>query len=1148
MMQLRRYLSLLAMGFWLLSTPAGAQQIASARVLVPSQGDQPKETLMPLNEVLQRLEQQFNVHFLYRLDVVLHKKNTSAVMNHELDLETQLDKVLKPHQLSYRKLSKNNYAIVEREAIELKRPTGFRETATPLRPIPHLLAMVTASVQPQARQVTGRVTDASGDGVPGVNIVERGTTNGTITDVEGRFTLTVEDNAVLVFSAVGYLQQEIEIGNRSVLDVTMEEDVKALEEVVVVGYGEQSRAKVTGAVSSVSAKELDALPVASPDAALQGRAAGVIVTNQGSPGTSPAVRIRGIGTVGNTSPLYVIDGMPAGGLNNINPNDIESVTVLKDAATAAIYGNRAANGVIMITTKKGSSGKPRVNVDSYIGTQKAWRQLDLLNVPQYIDYARDLQAESGDVPARIADDAAFANSPFANIQTDWQDAMFRNALIQDHNVSVSGGTENARYNVGGGYFQQEGIMLGTGFKRYSFRANSSYTLSKRFSAGQTLTLSYTDRQVEPFSGGRSQIEHIIKSVPYIPIYDPTRLGGFRATDRIDGSDPENPVLNAMLRKNNAMNYKMLGTAFVEVNIFNGFKYKFLLGLDFNLFSSNQYAPSFNAGDFSVSTQATLQEDRNIFFSPLISNQFTYNRSFGQHTIDALAVIEQQTYKTQNMQARGINSTSNDLQVINSATNPNATTGLYESVLQSYVGRVNYDYAGKYLFSASIRRDATSRFSPEYRVGYFPAVSAGYRISEEAFMDGVPFLSDLKLRGSYGEVGNQNIPDYRFQATLDPNFFVNFNGVGQSGSAVRALANKDIQWETTKMTNIGLDLGLLDNRITLTAEWFQNVNDNMLLEVPIPPSQGYDVAPIANVGSVRNRGVELTAGYNNTTGGLTWSVNGNISFINNELTTLGIGKSIFGPGFENDAVTYTEEGQPIQYFYGWVVDRLYQSQEEINADNALDGDASTPYQNSVTAPGDIRFKDLNSDGVINAEDRTNIGHYLPDFTYGLNATLNWRGFDLTLFLQGVSGNEILNTNRYDLEGMTRLFNAGTAVLDRWTPTNTDTDIPRAIATDPNRNSRVSTRFIEDGSYFRVKNLSIGYTIPAATLQSLGNGFISSLRVYLSSSNLLTFTKYTGYDPEVGKFNQDSGNTDLNYGVDYGQFPQARTFFGGIQIGF
>ncbi|SMP27681.1 TonB-linked outer membrane protein, SusC/RagA family [Algoriphagus winogradskyi] len=982
----------------------------------------------------------------------------------------------------------------------------------------------------QSRNVTGVIKSSSGETMPGVNILVKGTTTGTASDIDGNFSLTVpSDESILVFSFIGYTSKEVRVGNSSELNVVLEEDLSSLSEVVVVGYGTQERAKVTGAISSVGSEQIRALPVPSLASALQGRAAGVAVTNAGSPGTNPIVRIRGIGTVGNNDPLYVIDGMPAGGLNQINPADIESIEVLKDASTAAIYGSRGANGVILVTTKKGKIGKPLVSLDSYYGSQKAWKTLDLLNRDQYIAFGRELLGNAGaDAPAR------FDNlGEFANVDIDYQDEMFRTAPIQDHNLSVSGGTENVLYNFGIGYFSQEGIMLGTDFERVSLRSNTEFKVNKRVKIGQTLTVAYSNRNNEPFSGGRSQLEHIVKAVPYIPVRDATRLGGFRAPDRVDGSDPENPVLNATLRNDNSQDYKILGSAYVSVNILKGLDYKFLVGLDVGIGDNYQYTPSFNAGDFSIQNFATISKTKTNFVSPLFSNQLTYTKDIDKHHFDLLGVVERQTSTFTSLNGAGQNSLTNDVRELQGVENQTTTSSKTEYALISYVGRINYDYAQKYLISASIRRDGGSRFGPDNKWGTFPSLSVGWRLSEEGFMQGLNAVSDLKLRASYGETGNDRIGDYVYQATINSNLFYNFDDNLLTGSTISALANADLKWETTIMKNLGLDIGLFNDQFSLSLEVYENTTEGMILGVPIPPSLGYDGAPVANVGTVKNSGFEITAGYELRSGDFQLGIDGNMGFVTNELTSLGTGNTIFGPNFQGDAMTLTEEGQPIAYFYGWIADGIFQSGE------------STTQQPNASA-GDIKFRDINNDGVIDANDRTNLGHYLPDFTYGLNANASYKGFDFTMFLQGVSGNEIFNNLRYHTEGMTRLFGASTVVLDRWTPTNTDTDVPRAISGDPNRNARASSRFVEDGSYLRLKNISIGYSIPSAALQSWSKGTVSKVRVYVSAQNLFTITDYTGYDPEVAV--RTGINSSLGTGIDYGQFPAARTIMGGIQLAF
>ncbi|MCL6261171.1 TonB-dependent receptor [Aquiflexum sp. TKW24L] len=987
------------------------------------------------------------------------------------------------------------------------------------------------SAMAQSFVVKGTVKSADGtETMPGVNVLIKGTTQGTATDIDGNFSIEVPSaNSVLVFSFIGFKQQEVRVGNMTTLSINLESDMSNLSEVIVVGYGTQERAKVTGAISSVGSEAIRSLPVPNLASAIQGRAAGVQVTNAGAPGAEPIVRVRGIGTVGNNDPLYVIDGVPAGGLNQINPADIESIEVLKDASAAAIYGSRAANGVILVTTKKGVIGKPKVTFDSYYGTQQAWKQLDLLNRDQYIAFGRELLA-NGNQPAPQRFDIL---GDLANVETDWQGEMFRSAPIQDHNVAISGGTESVLYNVSMGYFAQEGIMKGTDFERISFRSNTDFKVNKYVKFGQTLTFAYSNRNNEPFTGGRSQLEHIVKQVPYIPVRDETRLGGFRSPDRVDGSDPENPVLNAELRTARQQDFKILGTAYIDVTPFEGFKYRFLAGIDIGIGTNDQYTPKFFAGDFNNQPFATIAQGRSTFVSPLFSNQFSYQKTINKHSFDLLGVIEQQTFRSTNLSGSGQNNLTNDVRVLQGVQNQVTSGSQTDYALISYIGRVNYDYDQKYLFSASVRRDGGSRFGPSNKWGTFPSVSVGWRLSQETFMQSLTAISDLKLRASYGETGNDRIGDYVYQGTINSNHFYNFAGSLQGASTISALANANLKWESTKMKNIGMDLGLFNDRFNLSFEYFDNTTEGMILGVPIPPSLGFDGAPVANVGTVKNNGVEFTLGYRKYTGDFQFSIDGNIGFVNNELVSLGSGNTIFGPGFNGDPMTFTEEGQPIAYFYGWIADGIFQTGE------------STAAQPNAR-PGDIKFRDINNDGVINASDRTNLGHYLPDFTYGLNFNGSYKNFDITMFLQGVQGNEIFNNLRFHTEGMTRLFNASTVVLDRWTPTNTNTNVPRAVSGDPNRNARASSRFVEDGSYMRVKNIILGYTIPAATLNSITNGYVSRIRVYLLTQNPLTFTKYTGYDPEIAV--RTGVNSSLGTGIDYGQFPAARTFIGGIQFTF
>lgn len=1006
--------------------------------------------------------------------------------------------------------------------------------------------------------VNGQVLDEAGKPMPGVNVLVKGTTTGTSTDTDGNYRITVPDgNAVLVFSFIGYFTQEITVGNQTVVNISLAPDIETLSEVVVVGYGTQTRASVTGAISSVSADEIAQQPVINVGQALQGRVSGVTVTNNGAPGSAPIVRIRGVGTINNASPLFVIDGFPTSDLNSFNPKDIASVEVLKDASAAAIYGSRASNGVILITTKSGSMNqKMTINVDSYYGVETPWRKkLDVLNTQQYIDFATELETNAdiyenetngtepdvvvgSGVPGRIQNGLdqpihSGTTQTYRQTNTDWQDAMFRSGRIQQHKAEIMGGSSTSRYFSSVGYFEQEGIMLGTGYKRGDLRLNTDHKISDRVTIGQNLYGAYDERLVEQQSGGRTQLQHMLRSAPYFPIYNPDVFGGFWGAQAADGSDPENPVRIAMMDKQNQQRLKVLGNVYADIKLFDFLTYRFKAGVDYVDYTQRSHLPAYNTGGYSNRAAAQINQNRQHFTSVLLTNQLTFDKVFGKHALNAIVVAEQQTNNFSQITGQGENGVSNDITEPVGLSSIGFGGNKTESALISYIGRVNYEFDGRYLIGASLRRDGSSRFAKDKRWGTFPAVSAGWRISEEPFFAGVNFISDLKLRGSYGVTGNNTSSDYGYISTITGNQIYWFGGQPVTGYTIRSMSDPNIMWETTHMTNVGLDVGVLDSRLNLSVEYFNNKTKNMIIALPVPLSFGYDGLPFANVGEIENKGLEIELGYEKATGDFTYSISGNISFIKNTVLSLGDeGTTIARGDWYGDNLTLTKVGEPVGFFNGYVVDGLFQ-----------EGDDMSMQPNA--RPGDIRFKDVNGDGVLDPSDKTNIGHYLPDFTYGVNFSANWKGFDASLFLQGVSGNEIYSIVKYDLEGMTRLFNAGTAVLNRWTPENTNTSVPRAVAGDPNQNARASDRFIEDGSYFRVKNLTIGYTI--ASPGNFTKNTINRLRVYTTMQNLLTLTKYEGgFDPEIG--NRNAGTNDLTSGIDYGQFPQARSIVVGLQLGF
>ncbi|MCB2378514.1 TonB-dependent receptor [Hymenobacter sp. BT635] len=1017
--------------------------------------------------------------------------------------------------------------------------------------------------------VSGRVTQANGEPLPGVTVLVKGTTIGTSTNSDGTFVLSVPENSTLVFSYVGYLRQEVAVtgSNSGNLAVTLADDLKALSEVVVVGYGTQERASVTGAVSSVSAREIATQPVADATQALQGRAAGVTVTsNGGSPGgaSGTSIRVRGITSAGNNNPLYVVDGfpLPEGGdnqLNAISPNDIETIDILKDASATAIYGVRAANGVVIITTKRGKAGVSTINFDAYRGFQQAARKLSLLNAQEYavINNENRIAANEKIVVDRLRDPAALGEG------TDWQDEIFRRAAIQNYSLSATGGSDKARFAVSGGYFQQDGTVIGSNFERFTLRANGDLSVNKMLKMGSSISLTHlNDRQIN--SGGGTEgsrnneygtIQQALRIPAIIPLFRPDGYY-YEPRGKEDNFVEENPVVAATLNNQKFVRNRALTTVFAELEPLKGLRFRTNVGADLIFDNFNSFRPSvpeLKIGDQTYITRygvAGASATSNYNTSYLIENTINYDHLFAnKHQVSVLLGQSAQIIDKQNVEAYRSGYLRNDLQTIVSGPENtlvrNGGTIEPRQKLLSYFGRLNYEFAGKYLFSTIMRYDGVSYFEPGKKLGFFPGVSAGWRISEEEFLKGNRMISNLKLRVGYGKVGNPNNAG-RFAYLFAINSRIQYpfgpNGTIQTGAAPTRLANYDLRWETNNQTNVGIDVGFLDNRFEATIDLYNRSSPNLIAPVPVSLVSGTYEAVNRNAASAYNRGIDFSFTSRNMQGAgksLSWSTTLNISAYKTELESLGVGQPYDGLSGLSGVIVRYDEGSAFGSFYGFVADGLFQTPEEVKAvnDNALaKSNGVTPfYQTGGTAPGDIRFKDLNGDGVINAKDRTFFGNPNPDFTYGMSNTLSWQGFDLNVFLQGSQGNDIYNQNRYILESALYGNSQGSKrVLGRWTGPGTSTDVPRAIAGDPNQNLRVSSYFMEDGSYMRVKTLTLGYTLPKAIMDRIA---AKQLRVYVSGQNLLTLTNYTGYDPEVGA-----------RGVDLGVYPQSRVFLAGVNIGF
>lgn len=926
-------------------------------------------------------------------------------------------------------------------------------------------------------------------------------------------------------SSINFLQQEEK-------DSIKEQKI---EEIVMIGYGKQKRNDVTGAVSVIKADDITKLPTTSPEQALQGQAAGVTVVNGGSPGSAPAVRIRGVGTLGDNSPWYVVDGILTKDISDLNPSDIESFSVLKDAATAAAYGSVGANGIIVVTTKKGRKGRTQFNFDTYYGTQFIPKKLDLLNASQYVAYATEMNENAGvAVPTRLTD-ATYAD--YITNNTDWQDAIFRTAPIENYSFGASGGGENSTFRLSAGYQKQDGIIINSDFEKFTFRANGEIKKGK-FTIGENFALAFTNQSQMINANSITPIEYAIKMAPYLPIYNSSHLGGFQGPEQIDGQDARNPVRALTLEtiKNNGIN--ALGNIYGSYEILNGLTYKAVLGINYNDNKVNDISNPYYDSDqqYQDAKQVTKLNTTEKWVT--FTNSLNYVKQLGGHSFDILALAEKTKRDLDIISATG--STEYDINELPSTSLAYSYSYPYAKI--GYLGRLNYEYMGKYLLTLSIRRDGSSRFGNNYKWGNFPAVSAGWVLSKENFFN-TGFMNYAKIRGSWGKTGNDNAADFAFASVLYPNYYYGDNVIGL---AATSLANPNLKWEETTSTNVGIDLAFLSNALTFTAEYYENKSDDLLIQVPAAASVGVPSSTWTNVGGMKTNGFEFDLGYRNYKKDFRWSANFNLSTTKNKVTKLasnvtdlytGAKPNIFGGG----TISRVTVGEALWHYYGWVTDGIFQSQDEIDSHATQSG----------AEIGDIRFKDLNGDGIIDNNDRTVLGDFFPDITYGLSFNCEYKNFDFGFLISGVSGNEIYNANGFYLYGADRIFNASTEVLNRWTTSNPSSTQPRAVTGDPNGNTRVSDRYVEDGSYMRLKNLSLGYSFSNSMLETISNGVLSKFRIYVSAQNIFTITDYSGYDPELAPASgaiSTTGDTNSEMGIDRGQYPQPKSFIFGLQVTF
>jgi TonB-linked SusC/RagA family outer membrane protein len=1062
-----------------------------------------------LKEVLEVLRKQTGYHFLYKASMLSQAKQLSLQVTNE-PLTTVLVKCFDGQPLTY---SINDKTVVLRE-----------------RPVAEIK-------KSQQSRITGTVSDATGLPLPGVGIKVTGTTTTTVTDANGKYVVTADANSTLVFSYIGYAEQESPVNGRTVINISLQESQAELSEVVVIGYGTVRRSDLTGSVASVKGADIKSQGVSDITRSLQGKMPGVTIESAGGdPGAGTRILIRGVGTLGNATPLYIVDGVQVANINNLNQTDIESVDVLKDASAAAIYGSRAANGVVLVTTKSGKSGASVVQFSANVGVQNKASNIDVLNAQEWATVSNAAAANAGLAPLELA-----SNPSALGVGTDWQDAIFRSAPIQQYNLLVSGGGESSKYSVSGGYNDQEGIVDVTGYKRYNLRVKTE-TTKGRLKFGETVLLSREKFVTMPggWGGqGGNPVGSAIKMIPAFEIYNPDAIGGYGGAF---GSvvNIANPVAQLYLEDITRENTSILANAFGELTIIPGLKYRLNLGYT-NVFNSNyDYYRRYQVGALFThpTNDISLSKDQNVLL--LLENTLNYDKVFGKHSIQALAGY---TYQSNNFNYTGTSRTDlpDGIDQIDAGAGIASNEGnRLENNLISLLGRVIYSFDNRYLLTASFRRDGSSRFGANNRYGNFPSVALGWNVMNEKFFEPLQkTFSNLKLRASYGVLGNQEIGDYQYSAAVasNINYVVGSNQQRWFGSIQTAFASPNIKWETTKTSNFGVDAGFFGNKLNLTADYFIKKTTDVLLNVPIPGSAGSVSNPVVNAGTLRNNGVELGLNYGNAAGKLNYNVYGTISAIKNKVIELGTGsQQIFGgqPNHHGATSTLTEAGGSIGSFYLIQSVGIFNSQEEINS-YAKNGQLIQPN----AAPGDVKFLDNNDDGQINNLDRVNLGSPFPDFEYGLGVNANMHNFDIAIFFQGSQGNKIYNGLAQDLQSTNLQMNYARSTLNAWTPTNRS-DIPRVTASDPNLNSQTSSRFLEDGSYFRMKTLQLGYTLKDDFAKKIK---ITSLRTYVSADNIFTITNYSGFNPDLGR----TGSI-FDRGVDYGHvaYPLARTISLGVQL--
>lgn len=1054
-----------------------------------------------------------------------------------------------------------------------------------------LFVALSISVQLSAQhRVTGTVTGSDGQPLAGVSVIEKGTLNGVASDINGKFSLTVQAEATLEFSFIGYKTEEIVLApSQTTLSVKMVEDFQALDEVVVVGYGTVRKSDLTGSVASVSADDFKSTVITNADQLLQGRVAGVQVTqNSGAPGGAASIRIRGASSINSSNePLYVIDGIPfsgdgtetggfswAGGtggqtkvnpLSTIAPGDIISMDVLKDASATAIYGAAGANGVVIINTRRGQKGSVRLNYDGHVAWQQFANQIDMMNLQQYAQYQKELN----ELYPSVEIDESFLEPSLLGAGTNWQDEITRTALTHSHSISFSGGSENFTFAASGGYMSQDGTIHGSNFERYNGRFNGDGTINKWLKAGGSLAFTHTEETITRQDGSDGVIMQALTMQPSVPVYDFN--GNFAAPSSIYGSSGYNPLWQAEMQNNTLSRNRTMGNFYLQIDPLKVLNIRAEFGFDLSDNLNQSFIPTYDFGNGVANSMNMMlqREDHSKFW--IFKTYATWNQTFKKHNVSLMAGFEAQKSAWEGVSFIKKNFSNDDIHVMTNDGEFDNNSGWKDSATKASVfGRLNYNFDERYLVTFTMRADGSSKFGPEHKWGYFPSAAVAWRISNEAFLRDVDVLSNLKLRLGYGMVGNDNIGTYKYGSKMHT--MVTALGTGYF---VENISNPNLKWEASEQYNIGIDLGLWNNRLSVTADVYQKDTKDLLLQLSVPSylgtsgnpdKAGWEIQmPYSNIGKVRNRGVDIAINAVPVeTKNFRWTSSVNLSLNRNEVIALnddaqvlyyGVG-TYFSAAFSTASIV--KVGQPMGVFYGYTTDGYFANEDDVLSAAVQVEDGNNPGQNLFNKTqgvyvGDIKFRDTNNDGVVDAKDQTVIGDPNPDFTYGWNNSFTYKDLELQIGLTGVQGGDILNIARYRTEALNNQWdNQSVRVIDRaqigadetgapylLNPTTART--PRAAMNDINGNNRMSDRWLEDGSYLRIQNITLGWNVPKRWISKAG---FQSLKIYCTLQNLYTWTNYSGYDPEIGAFNQSAAMQ--NY--DMGRYPSPRMYILGVNIGF